>query len=146
MFVYGGDFLYHVFNKLDVSGTNVNESTSVRINAIIYPLSAFLSSPYFGVGYDEYLFIQERFCENMATCSFLNWLCLFGIVGGIIPIIGCVRFFTVNNHRVMTNGILFIFTLLLFSTENFIIIMFIYMLVFYGYIKRNDVSLLKKIV
>ena len=144
--IYGGDFIYHVFNKLSFSGNTVNDSTAVRINAIIYPFNTFLSEPYFGVGYDQYLFIQERFCDNMATCTFINWLCLFGVVGGIIPIVGCLRFFTINNHKFITNCALFVFTMFLFSTENFIIITFIYMLIFYGFNKRNEVSLLRKMV
>lgn len=144
--VYGGDFIYHVFNKLKFSGNTVNDSTAVRINAIIYPFNTFLSEPYFGVGYDQYLFIQERFCDNMATCTFINWLCLFGVVGGIIPILGCLRFFTVNNHKFVTNCALFVFTMLLFSTENFIIITFIYMLIFYGFNKRSETGLLRKMV
>jgi len=144
--IYGGDFIYHVFNKLKFSGNTVNDSTAVRINAIIYPFNTFLSEPYFGVGYDQYLFIQERFCDNMATCTFINWLCLFGVVGGIIPILGCLRFFTVNNHKFVTNCALFVFTMLLFSTENFIIITFIYMLIFYGFNKRSETGLLRKMV
>lgn len=144
--IYGGDFIYHVFNKLSFSGNTMNDSTAVRINAIIYPFNTFLSEPYFGVGYDQYMFIQERFCDNMATCTFINWLCLFGIVGGIIPIVGCLRFFTINNHKFITNCALFVFTMFLFSTENFIIITFIYILIFYGFNKRNEVSLLRKMV
>lgn len=144
--IYGGDFIYHVFNKLKFSGNTVNDSTAVRINAIIYPFNTFLSEPYFGVGYDQYLFIQERFCDNMATCTFINWLCLFGVVGGIIPILGCLRFFTINNHKFITNCALFVFTMFLFSTENFIIITFIYMLIFYGFNKRSETGLLRKMV
>ena len=146
LILYGGDFIYNTFNKLDMSGTTINESTAVRINAIIYPGSAFLESPIFGVGYDDYLFIQERFCDSMATCSFINWLCLFGILGGIIPVVGCIRFFTINNHNFLTNCALFVFTMFLFSTENFIQIIFIYILLFFGYNKRSTTSFLKKLV
>ena len=143
---FGGDFFFHVFDKLDMSSNNVSDSTTVRINAVIYPLSAFLEKPFLGVGYDDYLFIQTRFCNDMATCTFVNWLCLFGVAGGVLPIIGCIRFFTVNSHKFITNIALFVFTLLLFSTENFIIVTFIYMLVFYGYNKRSDKKLLRKLV
>ena len=146
LILYGGDFIYNTFNKLDMSGTTINESTAVRINAIIYPGSAFLESPIFGVGYDDYLFIQERFCDSMATCSFINWLCLFCILGGIIPVVGCIRFFTINNHNFLTNCALFVFTMFLFSTENFIQIIFIYILLFFGYNKRSTTSFLKKLV
>ncbi|MBO5857154.1 MAG: hypothetical protein J6Q87_02795 [Clostridia bacterium] len=146
LILYGGDYIYHAFNKLDMSGTTINESTAVRINAIVYPGSAFLENPILGVGYDDYLFIQERFCQDMATCSFINWLCLFGLVGGLIPIIGCIRFFTVNNHGMLTNFALFIFTLILFSTENFIQLIFIYIILFLGFNKRSKKKLINKLV
>lgn len=146
LFAFGGNFIYHVFNKLSFSGNTINGSTEVRINAVIYPLKTFLSEPYLGVGYDKYLFIQERFCDNMATCTFINWLCLFGIFGGTIPIVGCLRFFTINSHKFLTNFALFVFTMLLFSTENFIIVAFIYILIFFGYNKRSEKNLLRKMV
>ncbi len=146
LILYGGDYIYHAFNKLDMSGTTINESTAVRINAIVYPGSAFLENPILGVGYDDYLFIQERFCQDMATCSFINWLCLFGLVGGLIPIIGCIRFFTVNNHGMLTNFALFIFTLILFSTENFIQLIFIYIILFLGFNKRSKKKFINKLV
>lgn len=146
LILYGGDYIYHAFNKLDMTGTTINESTAVRINAIIYPGSAFLENPIIGVGYDDYLFIQKRFCEDMATCSFINWLCLFGLIGGSIPIIGCFRFFTVNNHGFFTNTALFVFTMILFSTENFIQIVFIYIILFFGYSKRSKTRFINKLV
>ena len=31
LILYGGDFIYNTFNKLDMSGTTINESTAVRI-------------------------------------------------------------------------------------------------------------------
>jgi len=82
----------------------------------------------------------------MATCSFINWLCLFGLVGGLIPIVGCVRFFTVNNHGMLTNCALFIFTIILFSTENFIQLIFIYVILFLGFNKRSKKKLINKLV
>lgn len=147
MLVFGDDFIFQVFGKLGIiEGTTVNDSTNVRLNSIIYPGSAFLQNPLIGVGYNEYLFIQERFCENMATCSFLNWLCLFGLAGGVLPIIGCVRFFVINNQKFITNCFLLLFVALLFSTENFILCITIYILVFYGFTKRNSKSFVKRLV
>lgn len=143
--IYGQSFLHQVFSKLDMSGQSINGSTSVRINAIIYPGLAFLENPAFGVGYDEYFIIQERFCQDMATCTFVNWLCLFGVIGGIFPIIGAIRYFVVNEHTFFTKCILFVFALCLFSTENCIIINFMYMLVFYGFQKRRRTSFLSRV-
>ena len=147
MLVFGDEYILQVFGKLGVlEGSSVNDSTNVRINAIIYPGTAFLQNPVLGVGYDDYLFIQERFCENMATCSFLNLLCLFGLVGGLLPIIGCVRFFIVNNQSFLTKCFLLGFVLLLFSTENFILCITLYILIFYGFTKKGSKSFVEKLV
>ncbi|MBQ6936112.1 MAG: hypothetical protein IJN49_06115, partial [Clostridia bacterium] len=147
MIVFGDEYILQAFGKLGIlEGSTVNDSTNVRVNAIIYPGTAFLQNPVLGVGYNDYLFIQERFCENMATCSFLNLLCLFGLVGGLLPIIGCVRFFVINNHTFLTKCFLFGFVMLLFSTENFILCIAFYIFVFYGYTKKNSKSLVKKLI
>lgn len=147
MFVFGDDYILQAFGKLGIlEGSAVNDSTNVRINAIIYPGTAFLQNPILGVGYDDYLFIQERFCENMATCSFLNLLCLFGLAGGLLPIIGCIRFFIINNQTFLTKCFLLGFVLLLFSTENFILCIILYILVFYGFTKKSSKSFVEKLV
>lgn len=147
MFVFGDDYILQAFGKLGIlEGSTVNDSTNVRINAIIYPGTAFLQNPILGVGYDDYLFIQERFCENMATCSFLNLLCLFGLTGGLLPIIGCIRFFIINNQSFFTKCFLLGFVLLLFSTENFILCIILYILVFYGFTKKSSKSFVEKLV
>lgn len=147
MFVFGDDYILQAFGKLGIlEGSTVNDSTNVRINAIIYPGTAFLQNPILGVGYDDYLFIQERFCENMATCSFLNLLCLFGLTGGLLPIIGCIRFFIINNQTFFTKCFLLGFVLLLFSTENFILCIILYILVFYGFTKKSSKSFVEKLV
>lgn len=147
MLVFGDDYILQAFGKLGIlEESRVNDSTNVRINAIIYPGTAFLQNPILGVGYDDYLFIQERFCDNMATCSFLNLLCLFGFAGGLLPIIGCIRFFTINNQTFFTKCFLLGFVLLLFSTENFILCITLYILVFYGFTKKSSKSFVKKLV
>ena len=147
MFVFGDDYILQAFGKLGIlEGSSVNDSTNVRINAIIYPGTAFLQNPILGVGYNDFLFIQERFCEDMATCSFLNLLCLFGLVGGLLPIIGCIRFFVVNNQTFFTKCFLLGFALLLFSTENFILCITFYIIVFYGFTKKSSKSFVKKLV
>jgi hypothetical protein len=145
--LFGDDYIFQLFGKLGIiEGSSVNDSTNVRLNAIIYPGNAFLQNPIIGVGYNEYLFIQERFCENMATCSFLNWLCMFGLAGGVLPIIGCVRFFVISNQKFITKCFLLAFVALLFSTENFNLCVIIYILVFYGYSKRTSKSFVKRLV
>ncbi|WP_099205681.1 hypothetical protein [Scatolibacter rhodanostii] len=132
-------FSFHVFQKLNMSNGRIDESTSVRINSFIYPGLEFIHSPVFGTGYNNYLYIEKSKCNNMATFTYMNWLCIYGILGGIPYILGCLKFFIVKNSSSYTKFFLLIFSVLIFSTENFIVITFIYILVFYAFKDSNGV-------
>ena len=128
---YNEEFVFHVFGKLTDTDKGLNSSTATRINAIIYPFKAFASSPLIGIGYNDFLKLSSEYCSDMPTCTFLNWLAIYGIFG--LPFcIGCIRFFLKKGTSLISRIGLFVFSLLVFSTENFLQIGFIYILVFYG--------------
>lgn len=143
-FIFGSEFIYNVYGKLDITRLDVSVSTVDRINAVIYPFKAFISSPIIGVGYNYYVFIAERFCNGIATFTYLNWLCLYGVLGGVIPVFGCVQFFIQNNHKIIPKIGLFVFAILIFSTENYIYFALSFMLAFYGIEKFMDNRYAKK--
>lgn len=129
IFIYGEYFIFHVFGKL--SDEN-NVSTTTRLASIIYMWEAFIQHPILGIGFNNFLQIQADKCFNMATCTPLNWLAIYG-VGGLLFVVGLCRFFIRFSLYWMTKCCLLLFSLLLFSTENFIQIPFIYYLIFSGY-------------
>lgn len=129
------DFMFHVFGKLNFS-EKINSSTGVRLNAVKYPLQAFLTSPLVGIGYDAFLILQERFCSGMATMTLLNWYTIYGVLGGTLPTYSVFKYFNLQTKNLITKIGLFLFSLVLFSTENFVQITFIYLLIFYSQEKR----------
>ena len=138
IFYHGDYFIYHVFGKLtNNTDSYTNISTSTRINAIIYPFKAFKESPFVGVGLNEFLRISREYCDSMATCTFLNWLAIYGIFG-LIFVIPCVNIFLKHGKTLISKIGLLIFAVLLFSTEAFLTIGFVYILVFYGIQKNNS--------
>lgn len=133
----GEDFIFHVLGKLKKNNGKINSSTSVRIDAVIYMGKAFLSSPLWGVGYARFLHIQETNCSGMATFTFINLLATYGLIGGIPPIVGCLNFFRKNIKGIIPAFAMFGFTIALFSTENFMQITFLYILMFYGFCAKE---------
>ena len=131
------NFIYNVFGKLKPSESGkINFSTQSRINAVIYPFKDFLSSPIIGVGYNQYMKTSTEYCNDMATCTFINWISIYGIFG--LPLIyGCIKFFLRHGRTVISKVGLLMFSLLLFSTENFLLIGFVYIFVFYGFSKTD---------
>ena len=129
------EFISSVFGKLrPESDGDMNFSTQTRLNALIYPFKAFVSSPFVGVGLNEFSRISKEYCFGMSTCTFLNWLSVYGIFG-LIFVVGCIKTFLRHGSTVISKILLFLFSLLLFSTENYILIGFVYILVFYGFLE-----------
>ena len=137
LIIDGEEFIFHVLGKLKINDGKINTSTSVRIDAFIYMGKAFLSSPLWGVGYAEFLHIQETYCAGMATFTFMNLLATYGLIGGILPIIGCFKFFGKNTKGFILMLVMFGFTVMIFSTENFMQITLLYIMVFYGFCEKR---------
>lgn len=137
LIISGEEFIFHVLGKLKVNDDNINTSTSVRINAFIYMGKAFLSSPLWGVGYTEFLHIQESYCSGMATFTFINLLATYGLLGGVLPIVGCFKFFNKNIQGLIPMLAMVGLTVMIFSTENFMQITFLYIMMFYGFCAKE---------
>ncbi len=138
IFYHGEYFMHHVFGKLtDNTDSYTNVSTSTRINAVIYPFKAFKESPFVGVGLNEFLRISREYCDSMATCTFLNWLAIYGVFG-LFFVVPCISIFLKHGKNLISRIGLLIFSILLFSTETFLTIGFVYILVFYGIQKNNS--------
>lgn len=130
MFINKDYVIFHVFEKLNTSG-ETSSTTLTRINAIIYPMNQFLKSPFFGIGMNNFLLLQNNMCNGMATCTYVNWLCIYGI-GGLLFVLGSTLFFVEKKNTIIEKIAYFILSILLFSTENFLMITFIYIIFFYG--------------
>lgn len=137
LIIDGEEFIFHVLGKLKINDGKINTSTSVRFDAFVYMGKAFLSSPLWGVGYAEFLHIQESYCSGMATFTFMNLLATYGMIGGILPIVGCFKFFLKNIKGFAPVLAMFGFAVMIFSTENFMQITLLYIIMFYGFCAKD---------
>ena len=117
------------------------ETTQARLNAIIYPGVAFLSSPFWGVGYDDFSIINKTVCNNVATNTIINWFAIFGLTIGL-PCIYCYinALMKVSNYLKLgfiLKIILIIGFVLLISTESLLRISLVYVIIFYGCFYKN---------
>ncbi len=126
-----------VFSKLSGMFSNgVSETTQARIDAVIYPMKAFFSSPIMGVGYDRFARINKELCNSVATNTIANWLSCMGLLFGG-PCIYCYLRFASKCARFSRGGIIKFILLaaafvLMVSTESLLRISFIYTIIFYG--------------
>lgn len=129
------DYTYLLFGKLAgifSEGGSSDFSTSVRINAIIYPFYEFIKSPLIGIGYEKYLSMASEKLYTMPTCTPINWFALFGVLWGI----PCSYYYLRNTLRfhcgLISKFLLGIALLLIIMSEDYTRIAFIYVLIFYG--------------
>lgn len=129
-----------VFSKLRglflESDGEVSYTTQARLNAIIYPFKAFLSSPIIGIGYDSFSILNIEKCNGVATNTILNWFALFGSLFGLPCIYFYLRVF-LNHAKIFKLNIFSIIILLLsfillLSTESLLRISLIYIIIFYS--------------
>lgn len=129
------NYIRLLFGKLEglfSESGNSNFSTTVRINAIIYPFYEFIKSPFIGVGYSQYLTMAAEKIYTMPTFTPINWFALFGLLWGI----PC-NYYYIRNVLHFKSGkfsrcLIAIALLLVIMSEDFIRIAFMYVLIFYG--------------
>ena len=126
-----------VFSKLDGLFEGESSSTTqARLNAIEFPGRAFLSSPLFGVGYENFSYINTALCNNVATNTIVNWFAIMGLLLGL-PCLWNYVGFAKKCSLYVGNGffgfivLVFAFALMI-STESLLRISLVYVIIFYG--------------
>lgn len=132
-----------LFSKLEgfsLLGGNA-KTTQDRLNAIIFPGKAFLSSPIIGVGYEEFVNINVNYCDQVATNTIINWFAYSGMLLGI----PCTYYYfksIIKTSRYLNLGFIGILILilvfgLLVSTESLLRISLIYVIIFKGCVNNT---------
>lgn len=95
LFILPETFWNEVFDKLfvDDNSGKTNLSTQTRYDAIYYMLKELVNSFGIGVGIGKFTVIQEKYCNNMATATMVNWISIYGLIWGAINILGYLKFF-----------------------------------------------------
>lgn len=73
------------------SNTGVLTSVEIRINSVVMPFIVFLSSPIIGVGYQNLRELTLATTFGDITCTFVNWFAIYGILFGIIMLVGYLK-------------------------------------------------------
>lgn len=142
------EYIRLIFGKLEgvfSEGGSTNFSTTVRVNAIVFPFYEFIRSPLIGVGYRQYLAMAAEKIFTMPTFTPINWFALFGLLWGV----SCNYYYLRNIMHFKSGNIsrclIAIALLLVIMSEDFIRIAFMYVLIFYGTknFKRNKKNLNK---
>lgn len=131
---YINDLVFSKLNNMFSSGAQVAYTTQARLDAITYPLKAFLSSPLYGVGYDEFADINATYCNSVATNTIINWFALSGILLGIPCTLYYFKFIklTTPKNEHISKFFLVLAAIILVSTESLLRISFLYILIFYS--------------
>lgn len=133
-----------VFSKLDglfSDNGNLAYTTESRINAIKYPFQAFLSSPFIGIGYDSFSYLNKYICDGLAVNTILNWFAcmglLFGVPCTVCYLITIKKISKLIDLSIIPTILLLLASILMVSTESLLRISFIYVIIFYGCKKNN---------
>jgi len=107
-------------------------STSVRMDGIIYPLKAFISSPILGVGYDGIYDSISVAGHSMATNTPINWFAAYGFFYGIICLYGVVGFAKRLDSKKLVYLLITLTILITISSEQYLRNSSIIIFILYG--------------
>lgn len=125
---------YQVFGKVAYYAESGNySSTSVRMDAIIYPFKHFLENPFFGKGIEGLSKAAISIGYNMNTSTPINWFARYGIFMGLIMNYGLYRLCMRFECRKLIKILLFIAILLALFSEEYTRNPSVLVFVFYGY-------------
>ena len=135
------------FGKLDglfTSPDNLNRTTESRIDAIIYPGLAFIESPFIGIGYLSFRIMIDTF-NLVPTNTVINWFAVFGATLGV-PFT-FFYLYSINKflkHRLnwLFLCLIFVVSIFLVSTESLFRISLIYVIIFFGTLKDQDLMII----
>lgn len=146
--VFSNEIIFgNVFAKLD-RGTD-SSSVLGRLSSVTIPLNISLKSPLWGCGterfrdlyimYGKMLYHTNVDPQGLGTNSILNAAAVFGLWYGLFIIIGFWRLSRRLAFRSSIGCILSFFSIIMFfSNESMFYSLIFYILVFYGYLNKND--------
>ncbi len=131
--------LYTFFEYEEYNFTRKSSATT-RYFSIIKPLELFIQHPLLGVGNAEAKAQTDYFLGGNLTCTFVNWLAMYGIIYGGILICGywkfCKRLFSETRYALLSLVCMIMIT----SSEDFSINAVFYIFPFIGYIKITQIT------
>lgn len=134
-----------VFGKLisfneqgGLAGGTDTGSTAIRFLAITKPIEAFFQSPIFGKGYVGLQDELMMYTRGMNTCTFVNWFAMYGIIFGVLMIVGVFKF-SKKVHPTRRWWIILFFFIITIS-ENFATSAFFFTVALMGYKGEEELA------
>lgn len=122
-----------ILNEEYLSERRSGSSAAVRFFSVIKPLEVFLEKPFFGMGYKGVVEKTWDYLYGMPTCTFINWLAMYGLFYGMIMVGGFIRFAEkISHHDRIASILSFICLFVITMSENYVNVPVFFILVFYG--------------
>lgn len=118
---YIGERVFTKFTETRDSG-----STFDRLNAIVYAIEKYISSPVLGVGFAGYSDAYN------ATCTSLNWFALYGTFFGILMNVSFIKFFSIMGKDIFTKILIVLVILTLLISQEMTTNCIVWCIAIYG--------------
>ena len=154
LYIFNSDFLndtssYSTFGKINSfieaeewKSQGSETSGSIRYYGFTKTLEAFFESPLIGLGGKGLEQHNLAYTYGMNTCTFANWFGKYGIVYGLVMLIGFIRLSALLGHNkgVFAQFLIFIFFFIITASEALSESPLLNMLCLYGYNSKQLVK------
>lgn len=130
-----------VFSKLkqlvNYRGGNASASVRTRYYSVFGVLRAFLEKPILGFGYQGLIERMYPYTYGMNTCTVVNWFATYGIIYGVIMLLGVFNLSKRISDRLSVQLLVFGVFFIVTASENYVNNPFFAALAMYGYRKNG---------
>ncbi len=127
--------IINFFTRGQFNASGGSSSATVRFFAVTKPFEEFLQRPLFGWGYEGLIERTEQYTLTMNTCTFVNWLAVYGVTFGVTMLSGFVRLSQKIGKSMLAIVLVFLIFFVVTMSENYVNNAFFVLLVMYGFRK-----------
>ena len=135
--VFGKIFTFFEYKEY-TNTRGITTSASTRYFSLIKPLEEFVKSPIFGIGKDKLVEKTYPYLQGNLTCTFINWLAIYGIFYGGILIFGYFKLgYLLFNKKIILTILCFASIFVLTMSENYVTYAVFYVFPFLSYVRKT---------
>lgn len=110
----------------------VANAASSRMDALVYPFWALLSSPFWGIGTEGFKQLANIVGHSMFTCTPINWFAMYGAFYGIFIYVGLFKGIKSMTQDTLRAAVVLVIICVSLFSENLSTNIIIMIMVFYG--------------
>lgn len=143
LYTTSSGFLFHtMFGKFEavetvLSGGEATASESTRVESVIYPLKKFIESPIIGYGTAGEEQMTRELQHSMFTCTIINYFAKFGLLYGLIHMVGFYKLLKLNKKGILEALFLSLLVVVTTISEAFDYNPVLEICMLYGYMKTK---------